>query len=833
MPPLFQAFIPGCDNCALKQEWPKLHHPVLPMSIPEDPPAKHRIMMLGDVLGRAEDEQGKQFVGWSGTYLRNFIPPHWKRSLYWNTIIKCKPPDTLEEFDQVIKSCSSQFLENELAGTKPHVIFGFGNTVSQYFWEEKGISFIRGIPIPIQLKDKSWTWFYGTFHPGFVQSQEKLDDKGNKVNVYEPVFKADIRNFFNNVDQFLTPPKIIDPTIQLPNIIYPKTEEEVWNLFCRLKDPFVIDLETFKFKPYMRDSRILTAAFSDGDLTFSFPVNWPGTLNQWGKDVFTRIMRSNRVWIAQNSAFELIWIWTVTQQHNQNFLDTEVLARLIHKRPNLGKLEELSRIYLGFDVKKLTNFDKSRLLDYPIEKVLYYNALDSWSEYKVWEILDHKLPENQRGNYTRILQTIKSTVAMELYGLPVSQKESEVLEKDLQAKLDKYEKETALLPEVIQFKKDKKKTVRLSQDQLVAEILNDYCGIEIPLTDKKNFTIAADILEPFEGQHPLVDLRLDFMEVNKQLSTYVKAILSGEILGIDFLLHPSYTAIHTVTYRLSSKDPNIQNWPKRKHREIRRQIVPPPGYIIAAFDYGQLEARVMVMYSGDDKLRQDFINKVDIHTRWLMRVIELYPAYMDRLRSKSGETEEKKILKAGRDTIKTDFVFASLYGSIAKSISNRALLPLDIAIQLQHEFWTDYALTKRWIDKQFEFYRLHGIIQSLTGRVRDTVLPGNEVINTPVQGLAAEIVLEAQNALCAKGLTQDFTFLPRVNIHDDLGFFIPEKDELAEQYISEIGQEIVKPRFDFVTIPLTTECRIGYNWCDLNGITTFQGQYYKEGILIN
>jgi hypothetical protein len=70
-----------------------------------------------------------------------------------------------------------------------------------------------------------------------------------------------------------------------------------------------------------------------------------------------------------------------------------------------------------------------------------------------------------------------------------------------------------------------------------------------------------------------------------------------------------------------------------------------------------------------------------------------------------------------------------------------------------------------------------------------------------------------------------------MNIHDDLLFFMPDDSDL-ERRIRYVGQEIVKPRFPFVNVPLMTECRVGYNWADLDPVTKFTGQYYEEGVLV-
>ena len=830
----------GCNTCSLRAEWPKLRTPQMQMAVPKTS-ASFRALAIGEAPGLAEDEEGRPFVGKTGKYLREYILDDWASKIWWQNICRCRPPENRVPTEREVKCCSV-YLKKDILQLKPHAILGIGGVALNYFWPDApNISKIRGISFPVQIDDFV-CWYFPVFHPSYVTRAEREDwGSGKVVNPVLPVFKNDLRNFFNRADEWLTPPQITLPPKQ---IVYPKSYEEAITLFNQLEDPWAFDYETTKLKPYHRDARLLTGALSDGKITFAFPIDWPGSLNQWGKKFLLHIFSSGREWIAQHANFELLWTWATTKQYNQNFHDTEALARLIHKRTGLGSLDVLSRIYFGIDVKELTNrslagqmlgpLDKGRLSEYSVEQVLEYNALDAWAECLLFHQMVRLLPEDQFGNYLRIIETIKSTTAMELYGLDVDLKQSEMQQKILLSKMRECESAARKLLEVKRFEQEERKPFSLSKPQVIAHVLVKYYGIKLEETDKHNYSVDEEVLDKLVETCPLAKLRLDFVEVQKLKSTYVDPILDGSILGIDGQIHSSYKVVHTKTYRLSSEDPNNQNWPKRAHREVRRQIIAPPGYVFAAYDYGQLEARTLVMGSKDKILKQDFINKVDIHSRWLNRLLEIYPAYLDRLARKTNQTEEEKIRKYGRDIIKTDFVFASFYGSVPKSIANRTGLPLDVVTVLQREFWSNYTASKQWIDKQFEYYQLTGTIHSLTNRIRDEVVSGNEPINSSIQGTAAEIVLEAENFLYNKAMIEDINFLPRINVHDDLLFLLPERNEdQLEFYIKTIGEEIVVPRFDFINLPLTTDCRISHNWADLESICTFQGSWFEDGQLVS
>lgn len=834
MPPLFDIFGQGCDACELKKHWPALLNPKMPIASPEEP-SLQRVLLLGEAPGETEDQEGIPFVGKTGQYLRNHIPREWQKKFYITNMCRCRPPSNRPPTEREIFACTTAFLEPDLLKLRPHAILAIGDIALSYFFPSNRISQMRGITCTVRLNDESPVWFSSTFHPSYVTRQERELYEGKSVNPVEPVFRNDLEKFFRRVPWYAENKPYL-PTVPKGKVLYPKSAQEALNLFSRLKEPFGKDIETSKLKPHERDAAIVTAAFSDGDLTFAIPVDWPGMLHKWGISAYDKMMRSGREWIAHNAAFELIWAWAKTGEHRQRFQDPMVLARLSQQRANehrkggLLSLEALSNFHLGVNIKSLTRVDSGRLLEFPLEEVLEYNAYDAWGCYELYQYFMRfgNLTKDDLENYQRSLRTIKSVVAMQLFGLPVDLEESAKQYEILSAQEKELTATAASFPEVKQYKKDTGKQFLLSSPQVVARVLTQYCKVNLPKSASGNYMTDDDVLDKYLDDHALVQLVLDSREVKTLKTRYVSPILNQKFLGADFLLHPEYSVTFTNTWRLSSENPNAQNWPKRKNRQIRRQIIPPKGFIIASFDYGQLEARVLVMASGDNNLREAFINHDDIHSKWLKRIIKLYPPYLDRLAQKTGQTEEKEIIKAGRDIVKTDFVFASFYGSIPTSVANRAMIPLEITNELYREFWGEYYLVKKWIDSQRDYYNEKGQVKSLTNRIRNEVIRGNEFVNTPIQGTGSEIVLEAQCALTDLALETDemFEVLPRINIHDDLCFFMRDCSALGDM-LDLVAQEIVKPRFNFITVPLLTEGKIGDNWSDLEKVGTWEGSYFR------
>jgi DNA polymerase I-like protein with 3'-5' exonuclease and polymerase domains len=300
------------------------------------------------------------------------------------------------------------------------------------------------------------------------------------------------------------------------------------------------------------------------------------------------------------------------------------------------------------------------------------------------------------------------------------------------------------------------------------------------------------------------------------------------LLYEDNLLHPTYSTMLTSTFRLSSSGPNIQNQPKRKHKEIRQPIHAPPVYIMMACDEGQLEARVYGMASQDRALCQSIIDKEDIHTYWLNKLLGLYPEYINRLAEKVNQTDETKIRRYGRDIIKTDFVFASLFGTTAANCSERTSVPLYHMQNLLDEFWERYPEARSWLKARKKEYEDTGGVRTLTGKFRSDVLPGQEAINTPIQSSAADLVLDAQNELSQYAFeVQEMDLHPRLNVHDDLTFWIRDQEDHIEACAKRIAEAMTRVRYKFQIVPLSVEIKIGYNWTDMEEIAVLTGDYVK------
>lgn len=277
---------------------------------------------------------------------------------------------------------------------------------------------------------------------------------------------------------------------------------------------------------------------------------------------------------------------------------------------------------------------------------------------------------------------------------------------------------------------------------------------------------------------------------------------------------------------------NSQNYPKRKHREVRRVVEAPEGHLICAADYGQMQVRNLAMACAQEfperNLHNALVSGKDIHTEWLNNLLQLDPNYLEHLARETNETDEKAIRKSGRTIIKSDFVFNSFFGGGVDNIVQRTGLKPDLVKELQNWLWEEFPEVRKYHRARRREYKDTGTVLSLNKMVLGRgVKKGNEMINFPIQNAEAEIVFAAQNELSELSLERGDPYLhPRINVHDDLSFILPDDDRL-ETYIDTITPIMLKVRFDWQCLPLAVEWSAGPNWCDLEEVVTLTGDYAR------
>ena len=822
---VFDPNVKGCDACSLRDYWHRMSSAQMP--------AKGRgdILILGESPDADADAEGAHLRKELIAFVRKQIPGREQDRLVWQSALRCSAAKAGQVVSPADLHACSTYLENDVIDHDIKAIIGLGNAhLKTYGLDGTNIQRVHGLKFPVKYGNRT-VWFYPVLHPGFLfpaSGGRKYTATGDRHSAY-PVFRADLKHFFRQVDQWPEPVIVqMDPK----NVLLPRTHEEALATLERMRpEPLGVDIETTALRPHLKGAKIITAALSDGEITMSWPVDHPEGSTDWGMDFLLNVVAA-RTWIAHNAAFEYTWFCYFGREQRgaaydtAPFEDTMAQARLLHERESVLDLNSVSRLHLGTAIKDLTGVNAKHIMSYPLAEVLPYNGLDAEASALIFHKLKHQVKQDP---YQRLLETIKSTSEMELLGLDFSTETANRLAAKWSEKSQNAEAVARTLYEVREYERQLQKEWNIASTVDVGEALVTYGRIDLPRTAKQYATDDQTLNAAAEG-HPLIKSVLEYRNAAKMKSTYIDPILRAGLEHTDGRLHPGYTAMLTATLRLSSENPNIQNFPKRSKdgRELREMVIPGKGCVFASFDFKQLEARIIAAAAKDRVLCQSIIDDNDIHKDWRDRVLDVYPDYYHRLIEMSGETDESKVLKAGRDVIKTDLVFASFYGARAESVAERTKLPLSITQEIMGEFWDEFRGVASWLKAQKRIYADTGSIQTLTGLTRHAILLGNEPINNPIQGTAAAVVLEAQNEISQIARQMNDPFLhPRINIHDDLTFIFPDDERLAE-YINFVGETMVKCRFPWQIVPLAVECNIGYeSWAVMEEVASFKGAYIR------
>lgn len=324
-------------------------------------------------------------------------------------------------------------------------------------------------------------------------------------------------------------------------------------------------------------------------------------------------------------------------------------------------------------------------------------------------------------------------------------------------------------------------------------------------------------LEKMREDHPIIPDILRYRELKKLVSTYIDN-LPG-MVSKDGRLRSTLLQTGTVTGRMASRDPNLQNIPVRteESKAIRKAFVAQEGYTFVSIDYSQIELRIAAILSEDSKMIEIFKEGEDVHAGVASRV---FGVKIDEVTS--DMRRKAKVIN-----------FGILYGMGVNAL--RANLGEGTTREEAQEFLNAYFNTftrlAGYLEETKGYARLQGYTKTLFGRRRH--FPGIQssapfiraqaermAINAPVQGTAADVMRIAMNEVYAyikKGKkTESIHML--MQVHDELIFEIKQKDVEKEiKKLKEIMEGVLKGKEDH-GVPILADVAIGQNWAELKDV---------------
>ncbi len=350
----------------------------------------------------------------------------------------------------------------------------------------------------------------------------------------------------------------------------------------------------------------------------------------------------------------------------------------------------------------------------------------------------------------------------------------------------------------------------INSTQQLSDVLFKRLGLPtrgISKTKSGHYSTRAGVLEDLQGAHPVVDAILTHRELSKLKSTYVDALplLVNPRTG---RVHTSYNQTGTVTGRLSSSNPNLQNIPIRspEGRRVRRAFVAEKGCLLVSADYSQVELRVMAHVSRDEGLIAAFARGEDIHATTAAAV---YGVPLDAV-----TYEQRRIAKAVN--------FGLIYGQSAYGLSKQIGIAVEEAEAFIKRYFERFPRVRDYMERVQREVVEQGYVETLLHRRRyfPELAPGSQLgtqarqaaqrmaINTPIQGSAADIIKLAM--LRTHRMLQERRLHARMilQVHDELVLEAPEDEREA---VIALLREAMGGAFEMV-VPLKVDVEVGVNW---------------------
>ena len=784
---------------------------------------KPLIYVLGEAPGETEDIKGEQFVGKAGKLLREQIPRSWLESFRFNNVIRTRPPKNRTP-DWIEVECCRPSIVRDIEATKPKAIFGFGGIPLSWATGLSGITAWRGRRMPVRVGSHE-CWYYPMLHPSFVLRTENERGEDRKGAEWARVFKRDFVRALGEVEDLPTP-EVEDPSKVLEGVLVLQNDpaEVIHYLGEAAKEPLTaIDIETTEVRAYHKDSKILSAAIAFGSNTFAFLFDHPFAKDSNNRHpgirkAFDAYLRSPGRKVAQSTRFEMEWL---VQEFGEDCIrlseweDTRAQAYVLDERSGneTQALNGLCVLHFGFAVKDAVKVNHKRLAYERVDRLLAYNGIDSKYELKLF-LRQQALLRDQKLQHVYEIQKrrIPSTAMATHSGFPVDQIEVG----SWKDKLDEEEKpilEKIMADPAVKAFQKRFGPFNPTSTSDVGKLYDEILDREEVRKENGRVSTDKSILDGLKDIHltkPLLDLR----RVAKLRSTYIDPLILGgpnSVVFPDGMIHPIFNTTVTETGRLASEDPNAQNWPKRQNVEIRSTFRAPKGCVIVAADYGQIEARVIAMFSKDKKLCESLWKDWDIHLFWAEKLVKACPEFYRRF-----DRDIKKV----RHEAKNKIVFPRFYGAVPASMARNLDVDEGILVEFCEEFDEMHEGVIEWQRQLIKSYNARGYVECLTGRRRRAPLTKNMIINSPVQGSASDIVVGAMDTLSERSWREeDPDIRPRLNIHDDLTFIC--REEGVEDAMAKIVRTMLTVEYDWVNVPISVEIAVGKDWAHMDKVGDF------------
>lgn len=804
---------PHCELCPL-------HRSAEYVCLMGEGSRKSKIMIVGEAPGEREDEEHVAFVGPSGQLLRRELEAVGIRAddCYITNVAKCRPPENRTPTKAEAKVCATTYLAAELERVKPDYVLGVGNAPLSAFTRNSGITKHRG---------KSYTLgggsvFFPTFHPAYVLRSPQ----------HGPVFRSDLERFGRLVRGENSPAagtkvKLVRTTSQLKWLLRQLSKAKV--ISFDLETSSEGSGKTLRYhQPWDPGGRIvmLGVSWAPG-MGVAVPIHH--VESPWkDPDRVLRLFKScleapDKKTIAHNGKFDCKWLASRGIFVKLSF-DTMLAAHVLDENRSKG-LEALSQIIFGVDSWKEGGEITKDAYNAPLRQLALYQAKDVDYPLRLYEYFKAQFKDDER--LARIMAWLMMPASdvltqVETVGMYVHRPHLRVqLKKYL---LERQELEDKMLRYV---PKEKRANFNFRSTKQVPQWLFGDLGLNPVKTTKASteenpkYSTDEHTLLVLRDQHPVVPLLLRYRTVDMK---FIRTYLSKWDVWRDgrSRIHTNYKLYGTVTGRLSSEHPNLQQVPRES--TLRTCFGAPKGWTLLEADYAQVELRIAAMLSGDPTLLRIFHTGGDPHLATASEIAGLTPTEV-LASDKTGRTEHRKRAKPVN--------FGFLYGMGEAKFIDYAFDNYGVTVTEEeaHEYRKKYfRLYNRllpWHDRQRRLAHNLGYVTAPNGRKRrlpDVYSEDKQVvaeaerqaINSPVQVLASDLMLLSLVLLGPR--LRPSVARPVGTVHDSLLFeikngYLDEHRALIRHVMEVETLRQMRRKFGCnITVPIKVDFKVSQYW---------------------
>ena len=478
--------------------------------------------------------------------------------------------------------------------------------------------------------------------------------------------------------------------------------------------------------------------------------------------------------------------------------DTAIAAYLVDPAKNEYTIEKLTSEYFGTVIEKPEVKQLSLLDDVETDRSEYL-AKCAVALGVLNERIGDKIKENgQEKLYQEVELPLVTVLAhLEINGFLVDDNQLKEFADKLGEKID------ALTNEIYMLAGEE---FNINSPKQLGVILFEKLELKPVKKTKTGYATNADVLEKLRDKHPIVNFIMEYRQLAKLKSTYCDG-LTAVVNPNTHRIHSVFTQTVTVTGRLSSTEPNLQNIPTRTElgREIRKMFVAKDGYVLVDADYSQIELRVLAHIANDETMINAFRNNEDIHAVTASQVLGI---------------PLEDVTKEQRSSAKA-VNFGIVYGIGEFSLAQDLHISVKEAKAYIESYLEKYHGVRNYMESIKEQAKKDGYVKTMLNRIRyipELKSPNYNIrqfgervaLNTPIQGTAADIIklamVRVDNRLINEGLKSKLI----LQVHDEL-IVEAHKDEVdkVKQILSEEMQGAME-----LNVPLKVDMSTGHSWYD-------------------